>query len=60
MRGQSSRRADSPLPSLGLFVLLIATVLSASRVGASPASALPSARACARAGGAAQHHPLHR
>ena len=42
MRGQTRRRTNSPLPSLGPFVLLIATVLSASTVGAGPVSALPS------------------
>lgn len=42
MRGQTRRCANSPLPSLGLFVLLITTALSASTVGAGPAPAVPS------------------
>ena len=42
MRGQTRRCANSLLPSLGLFVLLIAAALSASTVSAGPAPALPS------------------
>ena len=42
MRGQTHRSLNSPLPTLGLFVLLIATVLSASTVGAGPTPAVPS------------------